>query len=107
VSFDPAYLGLAVPFLLLVLLYFEKKRQPERRAAAAAAAEEVAAAAPTRQLQTLLFWADPKLTEPAAGESFRDFLRGAPTRRLTAGWASARSRAVDCLKRCWGNTAKP
>ena len=82
---DPAYLGLAVPFLLLVLLYFERKRQRERHQVADSIAPAIDAITPGRELEALVLSGDEE-TEPTYAESFRNFLRGAPTRKLTAGW---------------------
>jgi hypothetical protein len=82
---NPAYLGLAVPFLLLVLLYFEKMRQRERREIAESTALVIDAIEPGRELEALLLSGDEE-AGPTYGESFRNFLRGAPTRKLTAGW---------------------
>ncbi len=86
--FDPAYVGLAVPFLLLVLWYFERKRQRQRRDADEELAEEIAQEEPSRQLEALLFSGDDEdqRPEPTRAESFRRFLHGAPTRKLTLEW---------------------
>lgn len=82
---DPAYLGLAIPLLLFVLWYFERKRQREQRHDAEQLEEEIAAAVPSRQLEALLLGGHDE-AKPARGESFRNFLHGAPTRKLTADW---------------------
>lgn len=82
---NPAYFGLAVPFLLLVLLYFERKRQRERRESPQRVAPAIDAPEAGRELEALLL-GDDEDAEPPHGESFRNFLRGAPTRKLTAGW---------------------
>jgi hypothetical protein len=73
VNFNPAVLGLIVPFLLLVLLYFQRTRGRARNRANEAAAERLAAADPTRLLEELL------LIDADEGAN-------EPTRRLTAEW---------------------
>jgi hypothetical protein len=82
---NPDHFALVVPFLLLVLLYFVRKRQRERREIPEPVALAVAATEAGRELEALLLSGDED-AEPAHGESLRNFLRGAPTRKLTAGW---------------------
>jgi len=85
VPFNPAALALLVPFMLLVLLYFQRKRRHEQNRAGDAAAERLETADSSRLLQELLqieIDEDVHGAEPA----FKAFLRGEPTRWLTAEW---------------------
>src|SRR5689334_11847848 len=76
--------ALAVPFMLLVLLYFQRKRVREQTRANAIASDRLETADPSRMLQELLqIDIDDEADTPKT--SFKDFVRGAPTRRLTAG----------------------
>ena len=84
-GFNPAVLGLIVPFMLLVLLYFQRKRRHEQNRANDDAAERLSAADPAQQLQELLqIEIDHEEGETEA--SFQAFLGGRPTRRLSAEW---------------------
>jgi cbb3-type cytochrome oxidase subunit 3 len=82
---DSGYFALVIPVLLVVLLYVGRKRQRQRAEAERVVAEAVDAASPGRKLEALLL-AEHGDGGPTGGESFRGFLRGAPTRRLTAEW---------------------
>jgi hypothetical protein len=83
VTFNPAVLGLVVPFLLFVLLYFQRKRRHEQNRASESAAERLENSEPRRLLQELLqIEIDEQADTPET--SFKAFLRGAPTRRLNA-----------------------
>lgn len=83
-TLEPAALLLVVPFMLLVLLYFQRKRRHEQIRVNVTAAERLAAADPARQLQELIqIELDEEPDETRT--SFKAFLKGAPTRWLSAG----------------------